>query len=67
MDDWDECLLENVVLEKTPDLQRVQSLRTVAKKRFEFLEKQKINSLSVNFLFESLYTSILLFNNILTL
>ena len=59
MDDWEECLIENAVVTKSIDNQKVKSLIKVSYGRIEYLNKQELLESDINYIFEGYYTSIL--------
>lgn len=55
---WEECIENNSAVERRPDMQKAKSLFQTAKARQEFLEKNNIDEINANFIFEGYYSSI---------
>lgn len=56
---WNECLESNNAISITPDKAKSNSLTETAEGRIEFLSKIIIREENANYIFESIYTSIL--------
>ncbi len=54
---WNECLEDNAVRKITPDLERANSLREIAKERMHLFKE--VNERNCNFVLEDCYTSLL--------
>ena len=56
---WEECLEFNSALTVSQDKAKAKSLLNTAQERLKFLDTNKINDHSINFIFEGYYSSVL--------
>jgi hypothetical protein len=58
---WEDCIFNKSCLKTLPDEAKAKSLIDTAKGRIDYLQRNVIDKISVNYIFENYYTSMLEF------